>query len=294
MGWIAVSVVASTSLAVWGCWDDDDTIDGDPKQFYNQIYWYHLDHLGTPLWMTDVAGNIVWRGLYDPYGQAYNDNSGPRGGAHVVNWHRFPGQYAITAHRIVGGDLHYNHHRYYHPGIGRYITPDPLGMKSDSNLYNYVWQSPISHADPDGMEGDTSQPDATHPAVHQPQKPGFWEDAAEHWYWNPRNKDVWDDGLDAPWKYPWRDRTKPKKPPKLKPCPDLPQPGKGKGPKKDGMYASEDECAERRNKHRKQREDDLEYRKSVCWNYCRQNVELVDEREQCRRECRQRNGLSQE
>ena len=35
-----------------------------------QVYYYHLDHLGTPIEMTDQNQNVVWQASYDPFGQA--------------------------------------------------------------------------------------------------------------------------------------------------------------------------------------------------------------------------------
>ncbi|WP_163007190.1 RHS repeat-associated core domain-containing protein, partial [Pseudomonas viridiflava] len=44
--------------------------------------------------------------------------------------------------------LHYNRHRYYHPNIGRYLTPDPVKLAGGINAYQYVpnptgWVGPL-------------------------------------------------------------------------------------------------------------------------------------------------------
>jgi len=79
------------------------------------VYYYHLDHLGTPVVMTDQNQNIVWQASYDPFGQANISVST------VTNNLRFPGMYADTE-----TGLYYNMNRYYYPAIGRYIEPDPI------------------------------------------------------------------------------------------------------------------------------------------------------------------------
>ncbi|UXI02701.1 RHS repeat domain-containing protein [Photobacterium sp. TY1-4] len=52
-----------------------------------QVYSYHLDHLGTPLSLTDPQGRVVWQAEYQVNGDAnviIDD---------IPNPHRFQGQY---------------------------------------------------------------------------------------------------------------------------------------------------------------------------------------------------------
>jgi RHS repeat-associated protein len=60
---------------------------------------------------------------------------------------RFPGQYADSE-----TGLHYNHHRYYDPATGRYLSPDPLGLAPAPNPHTYV-PNPQILADPVGLAG---------------------------------------------------------------------------------------------------------------------------------------------
>jgi len=57
---------------------------------------------------------------------------------------RFQGQYLD---RDTG--LHYNTFRYYDPDIGRFVSPDPIGLAGGTNLHSYS-PNPIAWIDPWG------------------------------------------------------------------------------------------------------------------------------------------------
>lgn len=106
-----------------------------------QVYYVINDHKGTPLTITDSSGAVVWEARYQPFGAV----SLPT--ATLTNNVRFRGQYfdAETG-------LHYNWNRYYHPAIGRYLTPDPIGAGAgELNLYIYASNNPIMFLDPFGL-----------------------------------------------------------------------------------------------------------------------------------------------
>ena len=41
--------------------------------------------------------------------------------------------------------------RYYHPGMGRFISQDPIGFGGGSNFYAYCMNDPINFTDPSGL-----------------------------------------------------------------------------------------------------------------------------------------------
>jgi len=124
--WIALSVIPATAT--------------------EHVYYFHNDHLGTPQAMSDASGRKVWEAEYEPFGKATVNQDPDGDGQIVVNNLRFPGQYydAETG-------LHYNYHRDYDPATGRYLQPDPIGLRGGSNLYSYVDNNPIVEIDPSGL-----------------------------------------------------------------------------------------------------------------------------------------------
>ena len=125
---------------------------------YEDIYYFINDHLGTPQMMTDSSAIVVWQADYDPFGKATVNDDPDGNGVHITNNIRFPGQYYDTE-----TGLHYNYHRYYDPGIGRYLSPDPIGEEAGINLYTYVMNNPIQLVDPMGLKGFDPGPNPQDP-----------------------------------------------------------------------------------------------------------------------------------
>jgi RHS repeat-associated protein len=105
-----------------------------------KVYYYLTDHLGTPQKVMDNAGAVVWSGDYKPFGEVTTTVST------VDNHFRFPGQF----YDLETGS-HYNYHRYYQPRSGRYVTPDPIGIKGGINLFAYAKENPLKFTDPFGL-----------------------------------------------------------------------------------------------------------------------------------------------
>lgn len=48
--------------------------------------------------------------------------------------------------------------RYYDPGTGRFLSPDPLGHGSSASLYTYADGDPVNRLDPDGQPPSLLRP----------------------------------------------------------------------------------------------------------------------------------------
>jgi len=106
----------------------------------NDVYWYHTDHLGTPIRLTNFLGQTVWSSDYSGFGIALVEKNA------IGNALRFPGQYWDDE---IG--LYYNRFRYYSPVLGRYISRDPVSYLAGLNFYIYVDNNPINCSDPLGL-----------------------------------------------------------------------------------------------------------------------------------------------
>ena len=112
-----------------------------------KVYYYHLDHLGTPQEITSSEGEVVWSARYKAYG-----NLAQKDVERVENNLRFQGQYYDEE-----TGLHYNRHRYYDPAHGRFINQDPIGLVGGDNNYQYA-PNPVSWIDPLGLKCGEADP----------------------------------------------------------------------------------------------------------------------------------------
>jgi RHS repeat-associated protein len=126
----------------------DDPVIGNGKRYdyrvfkytrSDTLFYYHTDHLGTPIAMTDGNGTPVWRAEYRPFGDLFSSSTGDN--------LRFPGQYFDFE-----TGLHQNWLRDYAPKTGRYFESDPIGLEGGTNPYSYVNNQPTGQIDPAGLE----------------------------------------------------------------------------------------------------------------------------------------------
>ena len=142
----------------------------------NEVYYYQLDHLGTPQELTDAGGKIVWSAYYRAYGNIVKFDINE-----ISNPLRFQGQYYDEE-----SGLHYNRHRYYNPNTGRYLTPDPIKLAGGLNSYQYV-PNPTGWVDPLGLmsvEGDCPGAESKTPPI----EPGIPQ-ASQDFYVGPSGPD---------------------------------------------------------------------------------------------------------
>ena len=127
-----------------------------------KVYYFHTDQVGMPQELSNSQGQLVWQASYKTWGstvaeewevkslagqQVHSLDQGdiPKSEEEKQQNLRFQGQYLD---RETG--LHYNTFRFYDADIGRFISPDPIGLNGGINLLSYS-PNPISWIDPWGL-----------------------------------------------------------------------------------------------------------------------------------------------
>jgi RHS repeat-associated protein len=106
------------------------------------VEYIHTDALGSPVAVTNSAGQVIERREYEPFGKQLVPTTladGPGYTGHVMD--------AATG-------LTYMQQRYYDPAIGRFLSVDPVTADGSTggnfNRYWYANSNPYKFSDPDG------------------------------------------------------------------------------------------------------------------------------------------------
>jgi RHS repeat-associated protein len=111
-----------------------------------RVSFFHTDHLGTPLKLTDAHGHTLWQARNDDWGAVRNEQGS------TDQPIRFQGQWVDEE-----SGFFYNRYRYYDSATGRYTQSDPIGLIGGINTYAYVSENPIESKDPLGLKKDYSE-----------------------------------------------------------------------------------------------------------------------------------------
>jgi RHS repeat-associated protein len=132
---------------VWGPTPDEAVARQVPGGAWQ---YHHHDPLNGAVAVTNGAGAVLERYLYDPFGDPDVRDAAwaPRpGGTAIGNPWLFTGQ----EWRGEMGLMNYKA-RWHHPRLGRFLQTDPIRFDAgDLNLYRYCFNNPINYVDPEGQ-----------------------------------------------------------------------------------------------------------------------------------------------
>ena len=119
--------------------DHDDPV---PIGHREERGWVHYlnDVNGIPEEIVDGSGRSLGKLARTPWGRTR------QAAGTITTPFRHPGQVEDAE-----TGLHYNRYRHYDPDAGRFISPDPLGIDGNLNLYEFA-PNPIGWADPMGWQ----------------------------------------------------------------------------------------------------------------------------------------------
>lgn len=115
-------------------------------------YYYHTNHLGCALALTDATHAVVERIDYDVYGQPtfFDAEGNELDQSSIGNNILFTGrEYDVET------GMYFYRARTMHPGVGRFMQKDPMGYVDSMNDYAYTVNSPIRFVDPFGFNKET-------------------------------------------------------------------------------------------------------------------------------------------
>jgi len=114
------------------------------------IRYQFSNHLGSVSLELDDKANIVSYEEYTPYGSTSYQA--------VRNQTETPKRYRYTGkERDEESGLYYHGARYYAPWLGRWTSCDPIGIKSELNLYRFCYNNPCNLIDLDGCDPTPNQ-----------------------------------------------------------------------------------------------------------------------------------------
>jgi RHS repeat-associated protein len=96
------------------------------------------DGLGSIIRLVDPDGRVGDVLGYEPFGRTISTAS-------------TPARYGFTGREREGDNLYYLRARYYHAGLARFLSEDPLGLAAGVNAYAYAFNDPVNAVDPTGL-----------------------------------------------------------------------------------------------------------------------------------------------
>lgn len=116
--------------------------------------YFHYDHLGSVVAVSDASGAVSERRSFDPWGRPRKTDGAP-GNGELLQTGASHTDRGFTLHEHLEGlDLIHMNGRVYDPMLARFVSADPfIQLPYDSqsyNRYSYVMNDPLDATDPSG------------------------------------------------------------------------------------------------------------------------------------------------
>ena len=122
------------------------------------VAYFSVDGLGSAHVVSDATGTVDNAYLYDAWGAVKNQS------ATLAN------DFGYTAREIGEANLWYYRARFLQPGLGRFISEDPIGVLfGHRQLFPYVFNKPLAFRDAFGLQACPSPVPLPTPPDHQPR-----------------------------------------------------------------------------------------------------------------------------
>ncbi len=105
--------------------------------------YFGFDAIANTALLTDDSGTPLNSHRHLPYGETLSSSE------NVADPFGFGGEIGVIESSTGN---HYMRARWYDSQLGRFVSPDPIGVDGDTNLYRYGLNAPTANVDPSGLE----------------------------------------------------------------------------------------------------------------------------------------------
>jgi len=124
-----------------------DEVVAEVRSAGSNVNYLLKDHLGSTTAVLQPGSGITQRYTYDEYGAVQvRDATGTPISATPSTRYLFTGR---EFDAVIG--IYNYRHRWFHPGIGRFVSPDPIGFRGGVNYYSYAKNRSVNFNDPSGL-----------------------------------------------------------------------------------------------------------------------------------------------
>ncbi|EIQ00557.1 RHS repeat-associated core domain protein [Opitutaceae bacterium TAV1] len=140
----------------------------------NAVAYYHFDHLGSTVALTNASGAVTDRMEYNAYG-GVSYRTGTTGTPFL-----YVGRLGVQTDT---SGLLYMRARYYNPIAMRFINADPIGFAGGMNWFAYADGNPLALVDPSGFCGEQVRSQLLQEAIGSMQH-NLWQRYKTETFWN--------------------------------------------------------------------------------------------------------------